>query len=714
MSASPLLVGVGCGHLLAALGGACPVCGALPAPLARAVLEARAPVHVDHQAREAHARPANGEHVDPLLRVEPAITIGDLEKLIAQPIETPQRVISGADLGVRALGGDNTKIDRPEVRGEDLQPDAISDREVRAVHAAGDLKVAHGGEHLTESALVSSANDQRLTELPAATATDILGAARAKLAFRYLRHFVRLAFPVMQPGVPFEDGPHIDAICDHVQWQLEERARTLVDAVGSNPCENLLINIPPRCLKSTIVAVAAVAWAWLHWPHLKVLALSTNPRVSNRDGDGCLKLIRSQWYCELRAFGVIHMGAPAWNIRSDRDGSTMFENTLGGTRTARGLDGAVTGEGGDWIIIDDPHDARDSADVMIKLCEDYDKAIHNRTNSPRSSIRTCVMQRLAVIDFSAHVLRAGWTHLCLPAEYVPERACATRMPANDNNRYPAGVTTRSVNLDGINPVAVARTWRDWREQKGDTLHARMTPEFLAAEKKRLGSIGYAGQMQQTPVARDGGIFKLPWIRFFTIAGTVPGPHARPEGCNPLEAIEVDPKSFDWITISVDCTFGKLKTSKKERDNVGLVVMAGRGADRFVLMDRTRKMDIVETMAAIKALCEAYPRAKRKLIEKKANGEAILTMLGPKIPGLIAIEPEGGKASRAYSCTALVEAGNFYVLEGADWTRDYVEELCAFTGDESAGHDDRVDATTQCLVYYGESRTAERNRQLGQL
>lgn len=739
MSAAPLLVEVGCGHLVAALSpGPCPLCGAARAPLAAGVLEARAPVHVDHEPREAYPGESGDERR--------TIISGDRDlELIAQPLETPERVApepivaheARAPVGEvvrqpRALGVGGVTLQAVSDEAAHVGASAISDAcgelrpEHRPEHAPAQLEhretiagfvernggsfSVHSAERLTEGTTESR---ERIAAIPTAQGIDLRAALQFKLAFRYLRHFVRFAFPVVQPGVPFEEGPHIDAIADHLQWQLEARARLLVMTGGNNVVENLLINIPPRCLKSTIVSVCAVAWAWLHWPNLKILALSTNPRVANRDGDGCLGLIRSNWYATLRAYGVLHLGAQAWTVRTDKDGATMFANTAGGSRAARGLDGAITGEGGDWIIIDDPHDARHSAEVMQQLCADYDKAIHNRVNSPRTAIRTCVMQRLNVSDFSAHVLGEGkpaqergrrkWIHLCLPAEYEPQRACASPMPVANDNRYTAGAANEN-----------AATWRDWRSEEGDTLHLRLDPDFLAGEKVGLGSLGYAGQMQQRPVAREGGIFKLPWLRFFTLAGVVPEAHARPEGCNAMPAIEVDPKSFDWITITVDATFGKVKTGKKERDNVGLLVIAGRKADRFVLLDRTRRMDIVETMDAIKKLRAAFPKAKRVLLEKRANGEAIQTMLGPQITGLIMINPEGGKASRAYSVQPVVEAGNLFVLEGASWMRDYVEELCAFTGEENAGHDDRVDATTQLLVYYGENRAAARNAMLGQL
>lgn len=545
---------------------------------------------------------------------------------------------------------------------------------------------------------------------------------RRRRAWLRLSEFVRQAWHVVSPGVVLEWGWHIEAICDHVQWQLEERARAANEpGYELGEIQNLLVNIPPRCLKSTLISVCAVAWAWLHWPHLKVLALSTNPRVAVRDGDATLKLVRSGWYIETFT--------PAWEVRSDRDGSTLFENTAGGTRSARGMEASIIGEGADWIIVDDPHDVLDTLDAMTKVCELWDGGIANRVNSPRASIRTGVMQRLSVGDWSAHVLRQNWIHLCLPMELELDRRCTTPMPVDAHGRYlighATGVSLKKVNPDPVNTSGVSAEastdryehrdsdiagaplgWCDPRVDAGAVLHPRFTPAFLDKERTRLGSLGYAGQMQQRPVLAEGGTFKRAWFRFFRLVGADPGAYPRPDGCRSIEdhpPIDVDPKSFDWITVSVDAAFKDSTGS----DNVGLCVVAGRKADRFVLFDGTMRMDVNKTIAAIKRARTAYPKAKRVLLEEAANGHAIMTILGPEIPGLIGIKPQGGKESRANACTPMIESGNVYLLEGAPWLKEWIEEVCVFPNGD---HDDRVDSLTQLLIYHGLSSAVARFKQ----
>lgn len=99
--------------------------------------------------------------------------------------------------------------------------------------------------------------------------------------------------------------------------------------------------------------------------------------------------------------------APPWLLRGDQDALLSFGNTLGGERASRGLNSMITGEGADWICIDDPHDMRDTEYEMQQTIEGYDAAVANRLNDPRTSIRTAIMQRFREHDFSGHVLRQG-------------------------------------------------------------------------------------------------------------------------------------------------------------------------------------------------------------------------------------------------------------------------------------------------------------------
>jgi len=500
---------------------------------------------------------------------------------------------------------------------------------------------------------------------------DALALIVGERARRSLAVFFREAFVnVIEPGTPYEHGPHVDAICDHVQWQLEERARAVAEPSHRHPCLDLLVNMPPRALKTKIVQVAAIAWAWLHWPDLRVLCLSTNPKVSTEAADECRSLIRSEWYQATFA--------PDWQIRDDKDGVTDMKNTAGGRRAARGWDANVVGEGADWRIVDDPNDPDDVHSEVVRESVDrrWRLSIANRKTSPRTTITTGIQQRTHVDDWSARRLaEGGWIHLSLRQESDPARASSTPMPCN-GNRYAAHGAVH---------------WRDWRAAKGETLHPRFDAEFCAKERKRLGTLGYEAQHNQEPRLLEGGLFKRRHWRFWRPRGALPA--ARPEGASALPALEVDGDRWDWIATSTDATFGKSDRS----DYVSILVIGGLGARVCVIEDLTARRDFPETLAAIRDLAKRYPYAAH-LIETKANGQAIIDSLKGEIMGLIGVEPKGGKESRAQATAPAVEAGDVYLLEGAPWLDEFVAELADFP---SGRHDDRVDALTQAVIHYRE-------------
>jgi predicted phage terminase large subunit-like protein len=519
--------------------------------------------------------------------------------------------------------------------------------------------------------------ERRREWLANATPEEVKEATAAERAYLSLSEFFRQAFvEVIEPSTPYAHGEHVDAICDHIQWQLEERARAVADPTYVMQCQDLLVNMPPRMLKTIIIQVAAVAWAWLHWPELRVLCLSTNPKVSTEAADSCRLLIRSDWY--QRSF------QPAWQIRDDKDGVTDMKNDAGGRRTARGWDANVVGEGADWRIIDDPNDPDDVHSEVKRenVATRWTKSIANRKTSPRTSITTGIQQRVHIEDWSsARLAEGGWVHLCLRQEYLPTRHARTSMPVNAGGRYEHG---------GLH------TWRDWRSVKGETLHpARFSAAWCAKERVLMGTLSYEAQHNQDPRLTDGNLFKRAHWKFFRWHDSEPtDPSRRPEGCNHEPAVVIKRTSLEWIATSTDAAFTKTDTS----DPVGTLVGGGIGARVYLFSDRTMKRDYRETRALILELAAAYPWAAH-LIEKKANGDAVVNDLGSAVGGLILLNPEGGKPSRAAACSPRVEAGDVYLLDGAEWLDDFVSELADFPG---GSHDDRVDAFTQLLIHYGSS------------
>jgi len=148
--------------------------------------------------------------------------------------------------------------------------------------------------------------------------------------------------------------------------------------------------------------------------------------------------------------------------------------------------------------------------------------------------------------------------------------------------------------------------------------------------------------------------------------------------------------------SWDCAF---KATASSSYVVGQV-WARSGADKY-LIDQTRKrMNFTETLNAIRHMSALYPKTRRKLIEDKANGAAVIDVLKREIPGLIPVEPHGGKETRAAAMTPEVEAGNIYLPRNAPWLGDFIEEYAAFP---NGANDDQVDAGSQAIADYAKKR-----------
>jgi predicted phage terminase large subunit-like protein len=164
----------------------------------------------------------------------------------------------------------------------------------------------------------------------------------------------------------------------------------------------------------------------------------------------------------------------------------------------------------------------------------------------------------------------------------------------------------------------------------------------------------------------------------------------------VEAVEL-PARFDELLQSWDCTFKDTAAS----DFVAGQVVGRLGADKFLLDYVCERLGIVATMEAIRSWRIKWPKAIAILIEDKANGPAVIQMLHKEIAGLIAVDPKGGKTSRAYAAAPEVESGNVYLPHPliAPWVGRFIGSAASFP---NAAHDDDVDAFTQAIIRWQEA------------
>jgi len=470
----------------------------------------------------------------------------------------------------------------------------------------------------------------------------------SEFATRRFGEFVRQAWAVVEPSTPFVPGWHIDAIIEHLE------------AVTRGEIRNLLINVPPRHMKSLLVSVFWPPWEWIRFPERRWLYSSYAASLSIRDSLKCRRLIESPWYQRL--------WGDRFALTSDQNTKGRFDNSRSGYRLATSVGGAATGEGGDRIVCDDPHNVQEAeSDSIRKTALDWwDVVMSTRVNDPKTAAKVVVMQRCHQRDLSGHLLEQGnWEHLCLPAEYEePKR-------------------TTSIG------------WSDPREQPSELLWPeRFGPQEIEELKVSLGSYAAAGQLQQRPSPAGGGIFKRHWFRYWQPRGAnlLPVVVRLPDGTlQSIPAVD-QPRSFDEQIQSWDCAFKDLETSDYV---VGQVW--GRVGAIFLLGDQIRaRMDCPATVKAVRDLSNKWPQTYAKLIEDKANGSAVIQMLQYEIAGILPVNPEGGKVARAAAVSPLVEAGNVYLPhpDSAPWVKDFIEECAAFP---NSAHDDQVDAMTQALL-----------------
>jgi predicted phage terminase large subunit-like protein len=270
---------------------------------------------------------------------------------------------------------------------------------------------------------------------------------------------------------------------------------------------------------------------------------------------------------------------------------------------------------------------------------------------------------------SGHLLeQGGWEHLCLPAEYE-----SSSRPTSIGWSYP-------------------------RHEHGELLWPdRFGTTELEALKGSLGSYAAAGQLQQRPSPAEGGLLKRHWWRFWQPPGAnLPPVMVRlPDGTQ--QAVIADPiATVEEQIQSWDCAFKDLATSD-------FVVGQewGRRGTAFLLLDQVRaRMDFPGTVKAVRTISARWHHTLVKLIEDKANGSAVIQMLAHKLPGILPVNPEGGKVARASAVSPLIEAGNVFLPhpQFMPWVNDFIEECASFP---NAAHDDQVDAMTQALLRWNQ-------------
>lgn len=471
-----------------------------------------------------------------------------------------------------------------------------------------------------------------------------------------LYDFVREFWPVIEPGKPFVDGKHIHALCQHLEAAVEGKILRLI------------VNMPPRHAKSTIISVLFRVWVWIRKPQTKWLCASYALSLATRDNVKCRRLILSPKFQE-------HYGH-VFKLTKDQNAKIKFENDKSGSSQAVSVGSSATGEGGDILLIDDPHGIDEKrSDVTREGTLDWFKDTWcTRLNDQKTSIMIVVGQRVHDQDLSGYILSGEtgehWVHLNLATEYEPEDKCVTHL------------------ADGT------FFWEDWREVEGDLLWPERFPAYVVERaKKRHGAMGFAALYQQRPVPAGGGQFKQKWFRYFHNAGT----HYELETPEAVKRYQVDQCQR---MITVDLAISEKQTA----DFTVFSVWAVTPEKELLLLDRLRdRIDNPEQQKQLQLLYQRYHPGYIQ-IENVAYQLALIQQLRKQGLPIREYKPVKDKVARATTASVFYEAGRIYHPKNAAWLQEWEQELLLFP---MGRNDDQADTVSMaCDAIGGPQMSAE--------
>ncbi len=456
-------------------------------------------------------------------------------------------------------------------------------------------------------------------------------AATRELSKRSLANFAKKAWHVLEPAAELKWGWALDAICEHLE------------AVSAGEIKRLLMNVPPGSMKSLLTGVIWPAWEWgpRNDPALRFLGTAHKQDLAVRDNLKCRRLIQSQWY--QRHWPIV--------LTSDQNAKTKFENAHTGFREAMAFT-SMTGSRGDRVLLDDPHSV-DDANSPVRLAADittFREALPSRVNNDQSAI-VCIMQRLNENDVSSVAMDLGYDHLMIPMRYEQGRTSVTSIG-----------------------------WTDPRRVEGELMFPERFPESQVVDlEKTLGSYATAGQLQQRPAPRDGGLFKRSW---FEPVSALPTGLRSVRGWDMAATAKTTSNNPDW-------TAGVLMSRTRD----GLFII--RHCNRF----QGSPMDVERGIIG-QAKIDGTATRVRIAQDPGQAGKAQAEQMVRKLSGYpVTVErPTGDKATRAAPFASQAEAGNVRILVTGDaiqdaWIEPFLAELCLFP---AGAHDDQVDAAADAF------------------
>jgi predicted phage terminase large subunit-like protein len=411
-----------------------------------------------------------------------------------------------------------------------------------------------------------------------------------------------------------------------------------IDAMLHGEIKNLMVFMPPQHGKTELVSRRTPALVLGKFPDTRIVCGTYASALAGSINRDVQRIMDTSEYATL--FPDTRLGGK--NVVTDRRqsfvrNSEMFEvvNHRGSFRSV-GIGGSLSGFPVDFGDIDDPvKDMQEAGSETVRnsTWDWYNGVYRMRCHNDTHTMLT--MTRWNEDDLAGRILQneTDWDIISLP--YLKEE-------------------------DG--PIEDTR-------QVGEALWPEKHSAEKALQTKKDSERVFNALCQQRPAPAEGGPFKQNWFKYYYRM----------------------PTRFERIWMSWDCAF---KDTKDASYVVG-TIWGKIGADSYLLGMARGKWDFVETVKQIKETVKAFPYCQEKLVEDKANGTAVLSILKHEIPGLIPISPKESKESRAYAVSFLFEAGNIHFPANCSWVDDIETELKFFP---NGRHNDIVDSISQALRF----------------
>jgi len=441
---------------------------------------------------------------------------------------------------------------------------------------------------------------------------------------------------------------------------------------------------------SSITSVAFPAWTWAQMvngstcgPGVQFLHASYAQQLTLRDSVKCRRLIESPWYQG--------MWGDRFTLNTDQNTKSRFGNDKGGERLITSVGAAVTGEGGDIIVIDDPNAANEAfSEANIEATKEWwDGTMSTRLNNPKTGAFVVIQQRLAEDDLTGHILEKeadNWTHLCLPMRYEPERAFVSKIG-----------------------------WQDPRSEPGELLwEDRFGDAEVASLERALGIYKSAGQLQQRPEPAGGGIIKRDWWQLW-------------------EQREFPP--MDFIIASLDTAYTVKTSNDPSAMTVWGVFTTDTHATAYRMLDAdgrpmyidrsfnetapkvmmihawTERLEFHDLVEKVAKTCKAL-KVDKLLVENKASGislaQEMRRLYGNEGFAVQLSDPKSmDKMARLYSVQHLFAEGMIYAPD-KQWADEVITQVGQFP---KGRHDDLVDTVSMSIRHLRDigllTRTKER-------